>query len=154
VRDHPSAAVLQTALNTLQYAEGFLIKHATDTGSAARFLVEISQQLRARVADSVLYPLATYAEFALVCSKTRASTVGEMWGRMLRCVPGVSAARAAAILQAYPTCTALMDAYERCLAGERAGMLATLPLEGLRTKVGVACSAAVYKTLCGDGHVR
>ena len=132
-----------------QFGNGYMIKPSMHYDTTARFLVDITRMLASTIPQSLLLPLCTYAQFDVLCSKSKTTTVGELWGRMLCCIRGVSAAKATALMKRYPTCQALLQAYRTTPERDRPLMLAAVPMRNGAARVGEAVSTNVYRFMYG-----
>lgn len=126
-----------------------MVKPTLNYDTTARFLADITRMLADDVQQNLLHPLCTFGQFNILSSKSKTTTVGELWGRMLCCIRGVSAAKAAALIKRYPTCDALMQAYQQARESERPLLLADIPFSGGRTRIGDAVSTSVYRFMYG-----
>ena len=78
--------------------------------------------------------LLTFQEFNDSTKKTKEMTVGEVWGKMLLRLKGLSVEMAQAIISQYPTPTSLVRAYKACSTAQERIKLLTAMSYGMENK--------------------
>ncbi|XP_046545078.1 crossover junction endonuclease MUS81-like [Haliotis rubra] len=96
--------------------------------------------------------LTTFQHFNYASVKSKDLTVRELFGKQLVQLHGMSADKAKAITDRYPTPTSIFQAYDRCFSQkEKEGMLATIKAgKGMRN-LGSVQSKQIHQLYCIEG---
>ncbi|XP_048259874.1 crossover junction endonuclease MUS81-like [Haliotis rufescens] len=96
--------------------------------------------------------LTTFQHFNYASVKSKDLTVRELFGKQLIQLHGMSADKAKAITDRYPTPTSIFRAYDRCISQrEKEGILANIKAgKGMRN-LGSAQSKQIYQLFCIEG---
>ena len=125
------AATLKQAMANSQVFDGFFVKHTADTTSTIAYLVLMTRKIEdifegttviaKGVGDDRLsqqYPdhqiLNTFEDYVALTLKTKTLTVREMFARQLMQLVSLTAPKAKAVVDLYPSPVRLMKAYDKC----------------------------------------
>jgi crossover junction endonuclease MUS81 len=164
------AETLRQAMANSEVCDGFFIKHTADTAATVAYLVLMHRQVCARHEQAPLiakgisavalqrqhptgYLCATFTDFTSLTLKSQVLRVEEMFVKQLMQMAGLTAEKAAAIAQIYPTPKALMAAYDtQATPKECNSMLENIDFKkgGPRSKLGPAISAKVARLYCEE----
>lgn len=94
----------------------------------------------------------TLSAFEALCDKSQATTLRDVYLKMLLCARGVTAVKAIEIQKIWPTPIALLEAYERCgTAQERDAMISSRLTNAIpRKRVAKGLSATLAATWYGE----
>ncbi|XP_060557724.1 crossover junction endonuclease MUS81-like isoform X2 [Ruditapes philippinarum] len=161
----PESTLKQTIVNT-QVIDGFQVKRTKGTKESVAFLTVFTRYLQSFFKDKTLYAcglddikeskvvthvtdkwqkLATFEEFNQGSVKSKALTVHEMFGKQLIQLHGMSAVKARAIIDKYPTPSHLYQAYENCSSEkEKENLLSSIKCGKTSRSLGQAQSKQLY----------
>ncbi|XP_032238437.1 crossover junction endonuclease MUS81 [Nematostella vectensis] len=169
----PESTLQQAIVNT-QVIDGFFVKRTQDLRESVAYLTIMTRFLQSFYKDKTLLafprehldfmasydlsssqvPLMTFEEFSERTVKNKAMTVSEMFGKQLMQVSGMSADKAVAILNKYPTPKSLMDAYDmQPTDSHRESMLACLKYGKTQRNLGPSISRLVRMLYCTRGSL-
>ncbi|KAL3874841.1 hypothetical protein ACJMK2_037803, partial [Sinanodonta woodiana] len=139
---------IKQAITNTQVIDGFQVKRTRDTKETVAYLTVMTRYLqsyfRVKTLQAVrldevqetarqfdinfpVLKLVTFEEFNQSSAKSKALTVQEMFGRQLIQLYGMSAHKARAIVNIYPTPSHLFSAYDMCtVEKEKEGLLSTV----------------------------
>ncbi|XP_052251235.1 crossover junction endonuclease MUS81-like isoform X3 [Dreissena polymorpha] len=162
----PEATIKQTIANT-QVIDGFKVKRTRDSKESVAFLTMFTRYLQSCFRDKTLYScsiddlketklvtkvddleqrLPVFDEFNKGSVKTKALTVREMFGKQLIQLHGMSADKARAVINLYPTPSHLYKAYEKCATEkEKENLLSTLKCGKALRNLGSQQSRQIYQ---------
>ncbi|XP_045160601.2 crossover junction endonuclease MUS81-like [Mercenaria mercenaria] len=162
----PESTIKQAITNT-QVIDGFQVKRTKDTKETVAFLTVFTRYLQSHFKDKTLYAcslddikeskivtnvndshqkLATFEEFNQGSVKSKALTVQEMFGKQLIQLHGMSAEKARAVLDKYPTPSHLFQAYEICSTDkEKENLLTSVKCGKSSRSLGQAQSKQMYQ---------
>nr|XP_061810854.1 crossover junction endonuclease MUS81-like [Nerophis lumbriciformis] len=169
----PEATLQQAVVNT-QVVDGFFVKRVQDVRESAAYLANMtkylskmyqnctlvrhSRELHGDRRDDDVAPfrsLLSFAEFNEGAVKNKSQTAREAFARQLMQVSGLSADKAAAVLERFSTPHSLLLAYDECQceAGKEK-MLSTIRYGRLKRNLGPALSLTLYQLYCTEGALR
>ena len=165
----PEETLKQAVVNT-QIIDNFSIKHTKDTKESVAYLSMMTRYLQSLYSDKTLavYTLAAlkktehknnihnpvqklveFQEFNESSVKTKAMNVQEMMAKLLVQIQGMTAEKAAALIQVYPTPSSLYDAYSLCVTErERDSLLSGIKYGSMQRKINDTLSKQVYTLFC------
>eukprot|EP00041_Stephanoeca_diplocostata_P026115 m.696723 g.696723 ORF g.696723 m.696723 type:complete len:671 (-) comp22895_c0_seq7:443-2455(-) len=145
----PAESLRQALINT-QVHDGFFIKHTADTMSTVAYLVLLHRKITSMFSGKVLiakgidndvltrrhgpntHVCVAFDDFMASTMKTKVLQAREMFAKQLMQMALLTANKAAAIVDIYPTPLALMKAYDRMNSFKECNEL----LEGVKYKAG------------------
>ncbi|XP_061619965.1 crossover junction endonuclease MUS81 isoform X2 [Phyllopteryx taeniolatus] len=167
----PEMTLRQAVVNT-QVADDFFVKRVRDVRESAAYLAAMTAQLaklyqkrtlacRSRELDGdpdrrdVVTPfcsLVSFSEFNYGAVKNKSQTVREAFARQLMQVSGLSADKAAAVLERYSTPHSLLAAYAKCKSDDgKEKLLSGVPYGRLSRNLGPALSRTLSQLYCTNG---
>jgi ERCC4-type nuclease len=143
-----SADSLRSAMTEVRVKNGFIVQQTSGVDGTVAYLADIHANITALNPP----PVIKYSAFCQRSAKLNKQTISHVFGRQLVQVKMVSADRARAILQKYPTPRALMDAYTSKTLDriDKAFLLEHLVPTNSTTRVGPKLSEALYRTFNDD----
>ncbi|XP_051920219.1 crossover junction endonuclease MUS81 isoform X2 [Hippocampus zosterae] len=164
---------LQQAIVNTQVIDGFFVKRVRDLKESAAYLASMTRHLTKlyqkrtlvchsrelngdsdRCDDGAPFSssLLSFAEFNDGAVKNKTQTVREAFARQLMQVSGLSADKAAAILERYNTPHSLLAAYDECASeAGKEKLLSTIRCGRLNRNLGPALSRTLYQLYCTKG---
>ncbi|KAK3599160.1 hypothetical protein CHS0354_040998 [Potamilus streckersoni] len=161
---------IKQAITNTQVVDRFQVKRTRDTKETVAYLTVMTRYLQSyfkgkmlqavRIDDfqesarqfDINHPvltLLTFEEFNQSSAKSKALTVQEMFGRQLIQLYGMSAHKARAIVNIYPTPSHLFSAYDMCTAEkEKEGLLSTVRCGKTQRNMGHSLSKQIYQLYC------
>ncbi|XP_029813116.1 crossover junction endonuclease MUS81 isoform X1 [Suricata suricatta] len=169
----PESTLLQAVTNT-QVIDGFFVKRTADIKESAAYLALMTRGLqrlyqghtlrsrpwgtsgdsdsRPGPSPNPLCSLLTFSDFNAGAIKNKAQSVREVFARQLMQVRGVSAEKAAAIMERYSTPASLLAAYDACATPkEQELLLSTIKCGQLQRNLGPALSRTLSQLYCSCG---
>lgn len=131
-------------------AEGFQVVHTANTTATVEFLASITRCIADAYSGFTVQEIAsedrmTYEDFS-ARTKKKVERLSDLFALQLMMIPRISSTRARAIIDKYPTFSALEKAWNELPdIEERKRLLAPLKTPGGRSSVGPQSSAAVYE---------
>lgn len=170
---------LNRAVTNTQIIDGFFVKRTKDIRESVAYLTILTRSLQLAYAGKTVKaysceavcemnkssqsrhcsPSASstvvgveFLKFNEASTKTRLLTVQEMFSRHLVQLPGLSADKAAVIVDQYPTLTHLREAYSRCTSErDRVNLIAELRYGSTKRRIGPALGQLLLSMYCGHG---
>ncbi|XP_066912405.1 crossover junction endonuclease MUS81-like isoform X2 [Clytia hemisphaerica] len=165
----PETTLKQAVMNT-QVVDGLFIKETTSIQDSVQYLRLMTNQLTRMYKDKIIHGvsmedvktiksnhpfsdvialeeqhLIQFNEFSSQTDKNKVLTCREMFVKQLMQMKGVSAERAVAIVNLYPTPSCLMDALDQLPTNEQKMNIVTdLPFGKARKKIGLPISRQLY----------
>jgi len=161
-------ATLRQAITNTQVIDRFFVKETSDIYDSANYLTLLTSQLNSLYKNKTLHGLPmdqvaklkegkphaevlqdadqyliSYEEFSTQTQKNKILTVSEMFAKLLMQVKGITAEKALAITDKYPTPTCLLKSYGGC-SGDEDKLLSNIVFGGSKRKVGDALSKQVH----------
>ncbi|KAM9834439.1 crossover junction endonuclease MUS81 [Syngnathus typhle] len=167
----PEMTLQQAVVNT-QVVDGFFVKRVCDIRESAAYLAfmtthlsklyqkrtlvcysrELNGDQDPRDHNAPLCSLQSFAEFNHGAVKNKSQTVREAFARQLMQVSGLSADKAAAILERYNTPHSLLAAYGQCASeAGKEKLLSAIPCGRLNRNLGPALSRTLFQLYCTKG---
>nr|CAG4651827.1 EOG090X06E6 [Triops cancriformis] len=139
----PESSVLQAIANT-HIVDGINVKWTKDIRESIAYLNLMTRQLQVKYQNQVLRngeSLVTFAEFNVQGVKNKPMTVTDLFAKQLLQFSGISADKARAIVDRYPTPSALKAALDRCSSNqEKELLLSSVPYGKTKRMLGPALS--------------
>ncbi|KAK3779037.1 hypothetical protein RRG08_034295 [Elysia crispata] len=157
--------IKQSIVNS-QIIDGFKVKRCANGRDAVSYLAIMTRFLQQNLCNKTLHAvpvekmkllkghqnvhsreqyLAPFTAFNEAAVKHKDLKVTELFAKQLIQVPGVSAERAKAIINVYPTLSLLLDAYKKCNnAKDREKLLATVKYGKNERNLGIAISRMLH----------
>ncbi|KAF7323584.1 ERCC4 domain-containing protein [Mycena kentingensis (nom. inval.)] len=155
-------ADIRDAISEVQVVDEFVLKQTRTLRETAEYIAALTREIVQQHQTKDLYvvptaqinrfsyletlttlrethPQRTYvtslADFAAINSKSAHLTVGDTWGRMLKCVHGMSGEKVGAVVAQWPTPRLFMEALKDAGAEERAARAEAIAGSKRRTKI-------------------
>ena len=135
----PADKLLSAVVYT-EAADEYMVQRTAGPADTVKFLAMMHGMIAARTVDDPLWSgpqctsNRTFQFFHEKLSKSASSTVGDVFGAMLRQVSGMSASRAEMVLARYPTPAALLRAYDALPESDGAGRQSLLKMAAARAR--------------------
>ncbi|KAL5008151.1 hypothetical protein ScPMuIL_013732 [Solemya velum] len=164
--------IKQSITNT-QVIDGFQVKKTKDTKETVAYLTIMTRYLQSLYRHKTLYAcsadeirrssevksiddseerLIPFEEFNQSSVKNKDLTASELFGKQLIQLYGMSAERAKAVIEVYPTLSNLISAYDSCSTEkERENMLSSIKCGKSGRGLGMVQSRMIYQLYCTEG---
>ncbi|XP_053673513.1 crossover junction endonuclease MUS81 [Anopheles nili] len=169
----PEATLTQAALNT--YVQGFTVKYTENHHHTVLYLsvmtnflnnylknklyLDITNRPSSEINDPAGYrfvdqtvPLFSFAYFYKQSSKTRDSTVRDIFMKQLLQIKLLTIEKVNAIVEKYPTPQCLFRAYERCPSEEERQRMLNIPYGPTNRMIGEKLSKIIYHLMMDERY--
>ncbi|CAM9795792.1 unnamed protein product [Chrysoparadoxa australica] len=130
--------MLTSAMVTTQIEHGFAVERLANMTNSASYLARLHGNIRAQLKGACsgaggISPVMTYSDYCQSCRRGTTPSVSLAFGMGLRQVQGMSAARAAAVVKAYPSPQVFMRALAEAGEDGYLAMLGQLEVAGTQS---------------------